>query len=257
MYDSFSRDYDRFVNWENRLRHEMPFLLAELRGFSQQDSRRIRVLDAACGTGQHAIALAKEDYSVTGVDNSAGMIDIAQTNAENLPINIRFEEVGFGRFSEAFSREAFDAVICLGNSLPHVLDETTLLETLTDFRSVLRQGGKLIIQNQNFDKIMAERIRWMSPQTFRQGEEVWIFNRFYDFDPDSLITFNIQILTSHNGKDFEEQNINTRLLPIGQDLLTDYLRSTRFTHIRLYGDLQGSAFSLKDSGNLVVSAMAG
>ena len=31
MYDLLSRDYDRFVNWPNRLAFEMPFLLKQLR----------------------------------------------------------------------------------------------------------------------------------------------------------------------------------------------------------------------------------
>jgi hypothetical protein len=26
MYDDLSSDYDRFVNWENRLKGEMPFI---------------------------------------------------------------------------------------------------------------------------------------------------------------------------------------------------------------------------------------
>ena len=30
MYDDFSEDYDRFVNWSGRLAYEMPFLEATL-----------------------------------------------------------------------------------------------------------------------------------------------------------------------------------------------------------------------------------
>jgi len=30
MYDKFSQDYDRFVNWDSRLASEIPFLLPKL-----------------------------------------------------------------------------------------------------------------------------------------------------------------------------------------------------------------------------------
>jgi SAM-dependent methyltransferase len=52
LYDALAADYDRFVEWEGRLSHELPFLTALF------EAHRVRrVLDAACGTGQHAIAL--------------------------------------------------------------------------------------------------------------------------------------------------------------------------------------------------------
>ena len=62
-YDDFSGDYDRFVNWEERLSAEMPFLLEKLQTAAPEEDRPIRVLDAACGTGMHAIALAKSGCS--------------------------------------------------------------------------------------------------------------------------------------------------------------------------------------------------
>jgi ubiquinone/menaquinone biosynthesis C-methylase UbiE len=65
LYDALSDDYDRFVNWENRLAYEMPFIERTLR---EVDARR--VLDVACGTGMHAIQLARRGYKVVGADPS-------------------------------------------------------------------------------------------------------------------------------------------------------------------------------------------
>jgi len=69
------------------------------------------------------------------------------------------------------------------------LDEQSLEMTLADFRSVLRSGGKLILQNRNFDQVMKNRSRWMDPQTYREGDKTWLFARFYDFDADNRLTF--------------------------------------------------------------------
>ena len=63
MYDSFSSDYDRFVNWPSRLEAELPFIQAQLDAAGAR-----RVLDAACGTGRHAIALAERGYATAGAD---------------------------------------------------------------------------------------------------------------------------------------------------------------------------------------------
>lgn len=79
LYDPFSADYDRFVNWRERLAYELPFLEQQLTAASAR-----RVLDVACGTGMHAIALAQRGYDVTGADLSAGMIERARENAREI-----------------------------------------------------------------------------------------------------------------------------------------------------------------------------
>jgi len=91
LYDAFSTDYDRFVNWPGRLAVEMPFLGSRLR-----ESGARRVLDAACGTGMHAIAMAKLGFEVAGADLSAGMIERARANAAASGLSVQFEEAGLG-----------------------------------------------------------------------------------------------------------------------------------------------------------------
>jgi glycine/sarcosine N-methyltransferase len=157
---------------------------------------------------------------------------------------------------DAFDSQSFDGLMCLGNSLPHVLDETHMTETLTDFKAVLRPGGKLVIQNRNFDSVSKDRNRWMDPQTYREGDNTWIFVRFYDFDQDGLITFNILILSSQGGDNFDQQVISTRLWPVKKEKLVQLLELAEFTSIHTYGDLQGSPFSIESSGNLVITAIA-
>jgi 2-polyprenyl-3-methyl-5-hydroxy-6-metoxy-1,4-benzoquinol methylase len=111
-----SSDYDRFVNWQNRLAIELPFIIEQL-----QSSNAKTVLDAATGTGMHAIALAQLGYQSTGADNSIGMIEKARHNATSAGVSVRFEIAGFGTLAHSLGTHSFDAVLCLGNSLPHLL----------------------------------------------------------------------------------------------------------------------------------------
>lgn len=256
MYDEFSADYDRFVDWEGRLAAEMPFIEQVLRRVGAR-----RVLDAACGTGMHAVGLARRGYEVVGADLSEGMVERARANAAAAGVAVRFEVAGFGELTERLgvlkekqgNGEArfFDAVLCLGNSLPHVLAPEALHTALADFAACLRPGGVLLIQNLNYDRVLARQERWMDPQARREGDQEWLFLRFYDFDPDGLLTFNVVRLL-RSGDRWEQQVMSTRIWPLRQAELAGALRMAGFTEVVCWGDMQGAPFDAEESPNLVI-----
>jgi len=254
MYNEFSQDYDRFVNWHNRLAFELPFLLKQLGSVSPQPGAPLRVLDAACGTGQHVIALAKKGLDVTGADLSSEMIAVARTNATAADLDLRFEPVGFGSLAGTFGAGSFNAILCLGNSLPHLLTPADLAHALTDFANCLTPGGILILQNRNFDAVLASRSRWMEPETHAEGNREWVFQRFYDFEPDGLIRFNIVTLTREAGKDWHASLTATHLRPQTHAELTTALTAAGFSNVHAYGSLSGDEFIPAGSGNLVLTA---
>jgi len=256
IYDQFSENYDRFVNWEGRLELELPFLKTELSPQKRSDHNQISVLDVACGTGQHSIALQKQGFSCSGADISKKMVEIAQKNAQTMGLIIPFKHAGFGHLTSAFENQKFDSLICLGNSLPHVLNEEEMVSTLKDFKNVLKPGGKIIIQNRNFDKIIKTKNRWMEPEAHIEDEQNWLFVRFYDFDPDGMITFNIIILHKEKGSVFQQNIISTRLWPFSYFKLVDWLNNAQFDNINLFSSLQGEVFDVDRSPNLVVTAIA-
>ena len=249
FYDTFSSDYDRFVNWPGRLAVELPFLQNCLKETGAQ-----RVLDAACGTGMHAIALAQAGFELAGADLSAGMVERAQVNAQTAGLAVQFKQAGFGDLSAAFGQQSFDAVFCLGNSLPHLLTPELLSRTLADFANCLKPGGLVIIQNRNFDAVLSKRLRWMEPQTAREGQTEWLFQRFYDFEPDGLLTFNVVTLRREAESSWAQSIQSTPLRPLLADELRTALTLAGFQSITCFGDLAGLSFDPAASGNLVISA---
>ena len=245
LYDVLAVDYDRFVNWQGRLSHELPFFVSH---FGQQGVRR--VLDAACGTGHHAIAFAQQGYRVVGTDLSAPMIARARENASAQGVGAEFAVAGMGGY--AALGQTFDAAVCLGNSLPHLLSGEALAEALADFAAVLRPGGLLVIQNRNFDRVWRQRERFMPPQTYRDAEGEWIFVRFYDFHEESL-TFNMLRLR-RTAEGWSQSIESTELRPIFARDLTAALATAGFAPVTLYGSYDGAPFDPAASGDLIAVA---
>ncbi len=249
MYETLSSDYDRFVNWHNRLSLELPFIIKKLKANSAK-----YLLDAATGTGMHAIALVQSGYQAVGVDISKGMVEQARLNAKEAGVEVRFEIAGFGELAKTFGAASFDAILCLGNSLPHLLTRSSLDNALVDFGTCLKPGGMLIIQNRNFDAVVANHARWMEPQSHREEGTEWIFQRFYDFDSDGLLTFNMVILKRQGQGEWSQQVITSRMRPILKVELSLCLFEAGFNGIAPFGNMSGAAYDPDKSPNLVVIA---
>jgi SAM-dependent methyltransferase len=263
MYNQFAAEYDQFVNWDGRLRLELPFLL---RALADLPAASRTVIDAACGTGQHAVALAAQGFQVLGADASPAMVAeaqklVAQTEAQAAAefVPPRFVTAGFGGLTAAFGPASADALLCLGNSLPHALSARQLTATLRDFAAVLRPGGVLVIQNRNFDQVLRRQSRFMPPESHREADGEKIFVRFYDFDPDGLITFHILTLARAAAGPWSQTEYATRLRPLPAAELTEALAAAAFADVETYGllGLPLTPFDRYTSPNLVVTARRG
>ena len=86
------------------------------------------------------------------------------------------------------------------------------------------------------------------------GEREWLFLRFYDYEADELISFNIVNLRREGDKSWEERVMTTPLRPLLQEETVRLLGKAGFTEITCYGDMGGGPFNPETSGNLVVVA---
>jgi SAM-dependent methyltransferase len=84
---------------------EVDFLLEELKA-----PPGASILDVGCGTGRHAVELARRGYSVTGLDLSAGMLARAADSAAAAGVVVEWVRADAARFELA---RRYDAAICL------------------------------------------------------------------------------------------------------------------------------------------------
>lgn len=254
MYDQLAPVYDHFVNWKSRLAYEMP-LIYKLLAQIGKPAHEIKVIDTACGTGQHAIALAEQGFLSFGADLSPEMVSVAKMRANSADQMVNFKTVGFGTLKSAFNADLyFDAVLCLGNSLPHISSEDELEATLNDFAGLLAPNGLLLLQMRNFDRIMNQKLRWMDPQSEKTNAHEWLFLRFYDFESPNRIQFNVLSMQREKNQPWSVSLSSTHLIPLHKEPLVAKLARSGFVSIKTLGNLGGDPFNSETSSDLVLVA---
>lgn len=144
----FAEQWDRLVGWDARTRSEGTFFVDLLLA-----AKVNRVLDAATGSGFHAVKLAEAGLDVTATDGAKDMVEAARKNVEERGLSVRCE-VADWRELKSVVGGGFDAVICLGNSLSHIFNAKDMDETMRGFREVLNPGGLLVLDQRNYDVVL-------------------------------------------------------------------------------------------------------
>jgi SAM-dependent methyltransferase len=119
--------YDE-INLDKNYNLESRYILKLIRNYKQNFSS---ILDLGCGSGKHAIELAKLGFRVVGIDSSASMIDIANKNKEILLNSNPDVQLDF-YLADALNlelNEKFDVVL----SLFHVMSYQILNESVKKF----------------------------------------------------------------------------------------------------------------------------
>jgi SAM-dependent methyltransferase len=150
------------------------------------------MFDVAGGFGFPSIQLAKRGYQITYMDGSPGMLQRAMRNADlaHAPAymfsfqGLGYTAVPWQEYPEAFNSEAWDAVLCTGNSLPYAVswgkgnpDLTKSREqvkfALDQFHRILEKDGILYVDKQPEDQESAvEDVGEVSVE--RTGERLYL-----------------------------------------------------------------------------------
>ncbi|XP_041466679.1 glycine N-methyltransferase-like isoform X2 [Lytechinus variegatus] len=119
-----------------------------------------RILDVACGTGVDSVYLLKQGMEVVSCDDSEAMLRYARREKERLRLDDwDIKRANWLTLTEDLTdTEPFDAVLCLGSSILHLVDSTPelvlLRKCLVNFKKILKPGGLLMIDHRNLDAML-------------------------------------------------------------------------------------------------------
>jgi SAM-dependent methyltransferase len=116
-----------------------------------------RVLDCAAGTGQLAVGLALRGLDVTATDASAAMIGQTRALAERHGAPLRAAACAWEDLPGQGWDAAFDAVLCVGNSLAHAPGRAARRAALAAMAGTVKPGGLLAVTSRNWEQVRQER----------------------------------------------------------------------------------------------------
>jgi ubiquinone/menaquinone biosynthesis C-methylase UbiE len=105
------------------------------------------VLDAGGGPGRYTVELAKRGYEVVLLDLSPKCLQIAQREVEKAGVGDRVKEVVHGSITDLsrFANEVFDAVLCLGAPLSHLLERSERERATSELVRVAKKGAPMFV----------------------------------------------------------------------------------------------------------------
>jgi SAM-dependent methyltransferase len=154
-YEMLAADYDWMFD-DDALAHGRAINLPATARLLHRIRPASAVLDAACGTGVDAAALARRGFTVWAADGSDAMAAGAAARFRRERLAIPLLRSAWADLPAA-TGERFDAVLCIGNSLVHAAGRDAMVAALTGLRRMARPGGYVVIDSRHWEKLHTER----------------------------------------------------------------------------------------------------
>lgn len=151
--DNVRDHYNRLADYEWGRLVQDPYHGLEFRGTMAALEEHLpgqgRVLDAGGGPGRYALELCRRGYTVVLLDVSEHCVELAREKfgAEPGDVSSRLERAEVGDICDLsrFPGESFDAVLCLGGPLSHIIEASDRERAAQELVRVARPGAPIFI----------------------------------------------------------------------------------------------------------------
>lgn len=154
----------------------------------------LRFLDAGCGTGSMAIALARHGARVNAFDLSDEMVAEA-LKKQPQALNLCFKTGSLLTMTNLYAPAQFDGLFCIGNTLAHLTAPGAVEHFMHQAGVLLKPDGSLFIQLINADRIQQARPAGLPTI----DTENYLFERMYGYPSDEEIEFSFHLTPKSDG----------------------------------------------------------
>ncbi len=110
------------------------------------------VLDLACGSGRHSVALEKAGYEIVGLDVSSTLLEISKNKSSDATLKPILVQADMRYLP--FRGEAFSSVLSLDASFGYLPSEKEDLKCLSEVARVLKKRGIFLVDIFNRERVM-------------------------------------------------------------------------------------------------------
>jgi len=109
--------------------------------------KRGLILDAGGGPGRYSITLAKIGYDVILLDYSPNLLKIAKRRIKKEKVSNKVKDIIEGTVTDLsqFKNNTFDAVLCLGGIISHLLKRSDRDKGVSELRRVAKKNAPIFI----------------------------------------------------------------------------------------------------------------
>ena len=228
LFENYGEKYDQEDFTQGTI-GECDFIEQELRY-----NKSLKILDVGCGTGRHAIELAKRGYQVTGIDLSESQLERARHKASEHGMLIEF--LKYDARNLPFNHE-FDAAIMLcEGAFPLMETDEMNFDILKSVTKSLRSNGKFIFTTLNGLFPLYHSVEQFCNDSSNESNATY---KSLSFDLMTFRDYNITTIIDDLGNTKEIAGNERYYVP---SEITWLLKSLGYTSIDIYGARLG-AFS--------------
>ncbi len=240
--------YDLSIDWAARLKREIPVLIDVFGPLGEGG-----ILDAGCGTGHQARALAERGHRVVGADASEKMLELARGFADTTSTQVQLIHSTYATLYEKVGG-GFDGLYCVGNSLAAAGTADEAMQAVRQFAACLRTGGRLFIQILNFPLMRSQTPCVRGPRITNVEGTEYVSVRHFVFRDDFVEVNNITLwkdvtwqFRAHAG----------RLYPITPEELHQWCHKYGIHVDGMWGSYAREAFDVTCSNDLILVGTRG
>ncbi|MCH8741554.1 class I SAM-dependent methyltransferase [Patescibacteria group bacterium] len=218
-----------YIDWGKRRKGENGWLVNQLKKYNCH-----KVFESSFGDGCDAIFLQKEGFDVTANEIDKVFLKKGLQNTQREGVELKVTKLDWRELDKEIEKESFDAVLSLGNSLTYLFIQSDQITVLKQFRSILRPGGILIIDERNYQYILDNRKEILKGNFYYSGKYVYCGEKVHGRP--------IEITDEYVKFQYTEEATGKKgyliLYPFRRDEMQKLLTKAGFSKIEQYSDYQ-------------------